>query len=122
MAHGVESRTPMLDHRLAEAAFGAPAELKIGNGRPKALLKQLLRPHLGDAILQRKKKGFAAPYLEYLNASGRIALIAEVNAKTGLFKKEMLERYIDAAVSRGRFKQQVWSLFLLSHWIKRHLL
>jgi len=122
MAHGIESRTPMLDHRLAEAVFGTSAELKIGNGRPKALLKQILRPYLGDTILQRKKKGFASPYLEYLNASGKIGLITEVNEQTGLFKKEMLERYIDAAVHRGRFKQQVWSLFILSHWMKKHLL
>jgi asparagine synthase (glutamine-hydrolysing) len=122
MAHGIESRTPMLDHKLAEAAFGTPAELKIGNGRPKSLLKTILRPHLGDAILQRKKKGFASPYLEYLNASGRIGLITEVNEETGLFKKEMLSRYIDAAVRRGRFKQQVWGLFVLSHWMKKHLL
>ncbi|WP_345972597.1 asparagine synthase (glutamine-hydrolyzing) [Sulfurimonas diazotrophicus] len=122
MAHGIESRTPMLDHRLAETVFGTSAELKIGNGRPKALLKQIMRPYLGDTILNRKKKGFASPYMEYLQASGKIDLITEVNDQTGLFKKEVLERYIDAAVRRGRFKQQVWSLFVLSHWMKKHLL
>ena len=122
MAHGVESRTPMLDHHLAEAAFGASAALKIGDGRPKALLKQVVRPLLGDAVLNRKKKGFASPYLEYLDASGKIGLITEVNAQTGLFKPEMLERYVDAAVHRGRFKQHVWGLYVLSHWMKKHLL
>ncbi|MBD3801449.1 MAG: asparagine synthase (glutamine-hydrolyzing) [Campylobacterales bacterium] len=122
MTHGIESRTPMLDHRLAETVFGTSAELKIGNGRPKALLKQIMQPYLGDTILNRKKKGFASPYMEYLHASGKIDLITGVNEQTGLFKKEMLERYIDAAVKRGRFKQQVWSLFVLSHWMKKHLL
>jgi len=122
MAHGIESRTPMLDHKLAEAAFGTSAALKIGNGRPKALLKQIARPYLGDAVLNRKKKGFSSPYLEYLAASGRIGLILEVNEQTGMFKKEMLERYVDAAVARGRFKQHVWGLYVLSHWLKKHLL
>ncbi|MHC3995085.1 asparagine synthase (glutamine-hydrolyzing) [Thiomicrolovo sp. ZZH C-3] len=122
MAHGIESRTPMLDHRLAETVFGTSAELKIGNGRPKALLKQIMQPYLGDTILNRKKKGFASPYMEYLHASGKIDLITEVNEQTGLFKQEMLERYIEAAVKRGRFKQQAWSLFVLSHWMKKHLL
>ena len=122
MAHGIESRTPMLDHKLAEAAFGISAALKIGDGHPKSLLKQIMRPHLGAEILGRKKKGFASPYIEYLAASGRIALIEEVNAQTGLFKRDILARYLDAAVHRGRFKQQVWSLYLLSDWIKKHLL
>ncbi len=122
MAHGIESRTPMLDHRLAEAAFGTSAALKIGDGRPKSLLKQILRPRLGDKILHRKKKGFSSPYLEYLDASGRMGLITEVNKQTGLFREEMLQRYLDAAVSRGRFKQHVWGLYALSHWINRTLL
>jgi asparagine synthase (glutamine-hydrolysing) len=122
MAHSIESRTPMLDHRLAEAAFGTSAALKIGDGRPKALLKAVVRPLLGDAVLHRKKKGFASPYLEYLSASGRLGLIAEVNAETGLFKPDVLARYVDAAVNRGRFKQHVWGLYVLSHWMKRHLL
>ena len=122
MAHGIESRTPMLDHKLAETAFGTSAALKIGNGRPKALLKEILRPMLGDTVLNRKKKGFASPYMEYLDGSGKIGLITEINARTGLFKQEVLERYIDAAVNRGRFKQHVWALFVLSHWMKKHLL
>jgi len=122
MAHGIESRTPMLDHLLAEAAFGTPAELKIGDGRPKSLLRQIVRPYLGDAVLQRKKKGFSSPYLEYLDASGKLSLITEVNDQTGLFNKEMLERYIEAAARRGRFKHQVWGLFILSHWMKKYLL
>ncbi|HHH72208.1 MAG TPA: asparagine synthase (glutamine-hydrolyzing), partial [Sulfuricurvum sp.] len=122
MAHSIESRTPMLDHELAQTVFGTSSALKIGDGRPKSLLKSIMRPYLGDTILNRKKKGFASPYLEYLHTSGKIDLIAEVNAQTGLFRSDVLKQYIDAAVKRGRFKQQVWSLYVLSHWIKKYLL
>lgn len=121
MAHSIESRTPMLDHQLTETTFSTSVELKIGNGKPKSLLKKIVQPYLGDTILNRKKKGFASPYLEYLHASGKIDLIGEVNAQTGLFRGEVLERYIEAAIRRGSFKQQVWSLFVLSHWIKKYL-
>jgi len=34
----------------------------------------------------------------------------------------MLGRHVEAAARRGRFKYQVWGLFILSHWIKKHLL
>lgn len=122
MAHSIESRTPMLDHKLVETVFGTSAELKIGEGKPKSLLKKIMEPYLDPRIMRRKKKGFSSPYIECLSASGRLALIEEVNDQTGLFKPEMLSRYINASVHHGRFKQQVWSLYLLSHWIKRYQL
>jgi len=121
MAHTIEARTPFLDHRLAEMVLTVDPMLRIGTGGTKTLLKQIARNYLGDEIIDRKKKGFANPYMEWLIASGRIELIREVNEKTGLFYPEEVENYIDMA-RRGKFKQHVWGLYVLSHWIKRELL
>jgi asparagine synthase (glutamine-hydrolysing) len=121
MAHTIEARTPFLDHTLAETVLSVDPALRIGNGGTKTLLKQIARNYLSDEIIDRKKKGFANPYMEWLIASGRIELIREVNNKTGLFYPEEVDNYIDMA-RRGRFKQHVWGLYVLSHWIKRELL
>lgn len=121
MAHTIEARTPFLDHTLAQTALSIAPELRIGEGKTKTLLKQVARKYLSDDIINRKKKGFSNPYMEWLVASGRIDLIREVNAKTGLFYPEMVEKYIEMA-RRGRFKQHVWGLYVLSHWINRELL
>ncbi|MDD2370221.1 MAG: asparagine synthase (glutamine-hydrolyzing) [Sulfuricurvum sp.] len=121
MAHTIEARTPFLDHRLAETVLSIDPRLRIGDGETKALLKQIARNYLSDAIIDRKKKGFANPYMEWLIASGRLELIREVNTKTGLFYPEVIEEYLDLA-RRGRFKQHVWGLYVLSHWINRELL
>jgi asparagine synthase (glutamine-hydrolysing) len=59
--------------------------------------------------------------MEWLVGSGRIELIREVNDQTGLFHSTVVDKYIDLA-QRGRFKQHVWGLYVLSHWIKRELL
>jgi asparagine synthase (glutamine-hydrolysing) len=121
MAHTLEARTPFLDHRLAETVLSVDPRLRIGGGESKTLLKQIARNYLSDEIIDRKKKGFANPYMEWLIASGRLELIREVNEKTGMFYPEVIEEYLDLA-RRGKFKQHVWGLYLLSHWINRELL
>jgi len=121
MAHTLEARTPFLDHALVEAVYGANPMLRFGEGGTKSLLKSIAKKYLSDGILKRKKKGFSNPYLEWLYASGREKLIREVNRQTGLFHDDMLERYIETG-RKGRFKQHVWGLYVLSHWIKRELL
>lgn len=121
MVHTLEARTPFLDHSLIEAVYGADPSLRIGEGGTKSLLKSIGTKYLSPKILQRKKKGFSNPYLEWLYASKRISLIREINQQTGIFHDEVLEKYIEMG-GRGRFKQHVWGLYLLSHWIERELL
>jgi asparagine synthase (glutamine-hydrolysing) len=121
MAHSIESRTPFLDHNLVESVFSLKPELRYKNGITKDLLKKVARPYLDESILKRKKKGFANPYMEYLIASKKIEKILHVNEKTGLFKKEALNGYVQRA-SKGSFKQHVWGLYVLSHWIEKELL
>ncbi len=121
MAHSIESRTPFLDHHLANAVFALPPELRYRDGVTKSLLKKVAKGYLNDDILARKKKGFSNPYMEWLIASGKIDLITEVNEQTGLFKREVLDKYLDIA-KRGRFKQHVWGLYVLSWWMKKELL
>lgn len=121
MAHTLEARTPFLDHRLAETVLSADPLLRIGSGGTKPLLKQIARNYLSDEMIARKKKGFSNPYMEWLIASGRLELISKVNEQTGLFYRETVDKYIEMA-RRGRFKQHVWGLYVLSHWIERELL
>lgn len=121
MAHTIEARTPFLDHTLVDAVMAIRPEVRVGSGGTKYLLKQVAGRYLSEEILQRKKKGFSNPYMEWLIASNRLDLIREVNEQTGLFHTEEVDKYLDLA-RRGRFKQHVWGLYVLSHWIKRELL
>lgn len=121
MAHSIESRTPFLDHTLVQTIFSIDPKLRYEDGITKSLLKAIMKPHLSQQILNRKKKGFSNPYMEYLINSKKITLIEEVNRQTGMFKKDRLQEYIQMA-STGGFKQHVWGLYVLSHWIKKNLL
>ncbi|ABB43444.1 Asparagine synthase, glutamine-hydrolyzing [Sulfurimonas denitrificans DSM 1251] len=121
MAHSIESRTPFLDHKLASLVFSIDPKIRYMDGVTKSLLKSALKPMLDEKILSRRKKGFSNPFMEYLIESKKISLIKEVNEKTGIFKKEILDEHIKKAANGG-FKQHIWGLYVLSVWLKKYLL
>ena len=121
MAHTIESRTPFLDHKLASKIFNISPQLRYEDDITKSLLKKIVTPYLHKDILNRKKKGFSNPYLEYLIDANKLSLIEEVNNETNIFKKEQLNNYLKTGNNR-KFKQHIWGLYVLSVWIKKHLL
>ena len=121
MAHSIESRTPFLDHHLSSLVFSIDPKLRYEDRITKSLLKKIMKPHLNEEILNRKKKGFSNPYMEFLINTKKIKLIEEVNKETELFKTKELSELIGGANS-GAFKHHIWGLYVLSVWIKRHLL
>lgn len=121
MAHSIEARTPFLDHKLAATIFSLSPKLRYEDQVTKSLLKQITQPLLGDTIIQRKKKGFASPYMEYLLNAENLELIKHVNKQTGLFKIKELDIFL-AESSKGGFKKHIWGLYVLSVWIDKNLL
>src|SRR5205085_10564677 len=65
MAHGLEARTPFLDHEVVELAARVPATLKVGGGG-KYILKQAARKFLPAEVIDRPKGYFPVPSLRYL--------------------------------------------------------
>jgi asparagine synthase (glutamine-hydrolysing) len=65
MAHGLEARSPFMDHRLVEFMATVPPSLKIKGRRRRYLQSKLGEKYLPPEILKRKKIGFssALPYL-----------------------------------------------------------
>lgn len=61
MAHSLEARVPLLDHRLVELAATLPADMKIRGNTTKYLFKRALRGLVPETILSRPKRGFAIP-------------------------------------------------------------
>jgi len=121
MAHGIEGRTPFLDHKLVEKVFSIDPALRYKAGINKDLLKKVATPYLPEKIIHRKKKGFSSPYLEWLIEAGELERITRVNEKTGMFHKEELQMYIERG-KQGRYKQHLWGLYLFSRWYEKEFL
>jgi asparagine synthase (glutamine-hydrolysing) len=81
MAHGLEARSPFMDHELAEFAARLPVRLKLRGRSLRYIQVQLAKRYLPVEVLARKKQGFssALPYL----------LKDELNTLYGLFLRQM---------------------------------
>lgn len=66
MAHSLETRVPLLDHRIVEFALRTPLHRKIRDGQSKWLLRQVLYRHVPRTLIERPKQGFSIPLDRWL--------------------------------------------------------
>lgn len=90
MAHSLEVRAPLLDHRLLEFAATLPAHLKIDGRRGKVVLRQLAEQRLPPQILRAPKRGFSIPAARWLRGELR-PLVEELAFLPGGAPAEVLD-------------------------------
>ena len=117
MAVGLEVRPALLDHRLVEAIFSLPAAIRVPGKDPKGLLKDVVRDRLPSRILAREKKGFSAPWNEWMRELGAWAsdeLRDGAAVQRGLLAPDPVAR-----LGPGRRGPHVWSLLVLEWWSRQ---
>jgi len=124
MAHGLEVRVPLLDHRLVAWASSLPPGLKLGGGCGKYIFKKMLEPDLPHDILYRAKMGFSVPlaawFRDPLAARARVALRCGAVAKCGYFDPAALERLLQQhATGRHDHSATLWKLLMLDAFFDR---
>ena len=67
MAHGLEARSPFLDHKLVEFCAAIPSKFKVKGTKRRYIQMELAKRHLPPALISKKKQGFSSP-LTYLLA------------------------------------------------------
>ena len=120
MAVSLESRLPLLDHRIVELAFSAPAELRFANGRPKQIFRQAIEGIVPEPVLSRKDKmGFPVPIYEWfrgeLRPFVRDILLGERTRSRGFFDMATVEHCLEAERPFGR---TIWGLLSLEFWFR----
>jgi len=83
MAHSLEVRSPLLDHRLVEFAASLPASLKLRGWQTKAIFRDTVRPYLPAATLQKRKHGFSVPLREWLRGGLHEMICDSLSAANG---------------------------------------
>ncbi len=124
-AHGLEVRTPYLDHRLLEYCFRLPPELKVRGRQRKYLFRQLLEGKLPSEILAQKKLGFISPASQWLCGGlrelVRDTLTEPALRRSGLLDARQVQRLIDEHLSmRHDHGRQLWSLLALTLWCQHN--
>jgi asparagine synthase (glutamine-hydrolysing) len=126
MAHGLETRSPMVDHALVEFAARLPSDLKLRHGVKKYLLKRVAQSRIPASILDRPKQGFGVPIAEWLRGPLRDllhdTLFGQAARERGLFEPHMLRRLIhEHDHNIGERHPQLWALLMLELWFARFI-
>ena len=124
MAHAVEARPPLLDHRIVEFAASLPGSFKVNGSRQKVLLKELMRDKLPPSVLTRGKAGLDIPSHEWLRGPLRglllDALQSGIAEHSGIFRKSTIDRCVsDHLERRANLGYHLWGLMILFLWMKK---
>ncbi len=125
MAHALEVRVPLLDHKLVEWMAGIQPELKLKGREGKYIFKKALENYLPNDILYRPKMGFAVPLNTWfkgpLKDKVREALLGETMMQCGLFDQEFLRQIVSQHESGMRdYSSAIWSLFMFEAFLKNN--
>jgi asparagine synthase (glutamine-hydrolysing) len=127
MAHGLEARTPFLDHDLVELAAACPPELKLAHGG-KGVLKDAARGRVPDAVIDRPKGYFPVPALTELQGPYlelvRDTLTSAAARERTVYAPGLIDRMLDAPEDfrTPSGASEVWQLAVLELWLQSHRL
>jgi asparagine synthase (glutamine-hydrolysing) len=118
MAHGLESRVPMLDHPLVEFAATIPADIKFKDGMMKRVLKDASRSIIPEVIYNRKDKmGFPTPLTEWIKGAAHDFVCDILSTKAAQERTLVDNRKVAEKLSREtRFGRNIWGLLCLELW------
>jgi asparagine synthase (glutamine-hydrolysing) len=124
MSVALETRVPLLDHRLVEHAWSLPDSALVRDGRGKWVLREILRRHVPDELVDRPKLGFDPPVGAWLR--GPLRSWAE-----DLLSPASLTRHglVDPAPVQSTWQEhlrgradhtyRLWAVLMLQGWLDR---
>ena len=123
MAHSLEARVPLLDHRLVEFAATLPFPLKLKGGISKRVAKRAVRGLLPPQLLAQRKQGFAIPIHRWFREELR-SHFQDIVLNSGARNR----RYLNPECARHLFNEHdaghenyghhLWALLMFEHWLR----
>jgi asparagine synthase (glutamine-hydrolysing) len=118
MAHSLESRVPLLDHRLVELAATIPADSKFKDGHMKHMFRRATRSLVPQIISERKDKmGFPVPFTKWMSGDAREFVTDIFSSDAALNRPYIDNRRVLAALGdESGFGRKTWGLLSLELW------
>lgn len=126
MAHGLEARSPLLDHKVVEFAAALPIRQKVRNGETKYVLREAMRGTLPDPVLTREKKGFAVPidrwFREECRELLRESLLNTRATERGYFQPTHIQNLIhEHEQGKANHGARLYALLMLELWHREYV-
>lgn len=128
MAVSLESRVPLLDHRVVEFAWRVPLSMKLRDGQTKWLLRQVLYRYVPPELIERPKRGFAIPLESWLRGKLRDwaeALLSEKRLReegflhAPLVRAKWQEVLTGAQIGWRNAAEQIWTVLMFQEWLRK---
>lgn len=121
MSVSLESRAPMLDHRVVEFAWQVPTRLKMERGEGKWLLRQVLHNYVPKALMERPKMGFGVPIDRWLTDPLRgwaEALLDPGRLRDeGIFEPSLIRKaWNEHCSGQRRWHYLLWDVLMFQAW------
>jgi asparagine synthase (glutamine-hydrolysing) len=123
MAVSLETRIPMLDHRVAEFAWRLPQDMRLRDGNGKWILRTLLGRYLPTEMIDRPKQGFGVPVSEWLR--GPLRDWAERLLDTDRLRSEGIldvnavrRAWTEHLTKVSDHERLVWSVLMFQAWLE----
>jgi len=125
MAHSIEARVPLLDHKLVEFAATVPAEMRLRGGTTKYIFKQAMRGILPDEIIDRPKRGFAIPLGQWfrgkLEGFASDLLLSSASRQRGVLNPLYIKKLLAMHRQGRNLDMQLWTLISFEMWCRKFL-
>lgn len=126
MAHGLEARSPFLDHHLIEFCAALPTEYKIRDGEAKYLLRAVMKDSLPPSVLHRPKMGFGVPIDQWFRGRCRNivedTLLSSRCLQRGYFDPDKIRRMVlEQRQGRTSYGSRVYALLMLELWHREYV-
>ncbi len=123
MAHSLETRSPLVDHKVVEYAASIPSTYKLKNSNLKYILKKVASKHLPKELIYRKKQGFSFPIARWLRGDlkGLLNYLLENSrfVDNDLFAFEYLAKLRDEHISgQMDHNYRLWIFINLELWYR----
>lgn len=122
MYYSLETRVPLLDHRIFEFVWDIHPRYKWRDGKSKWLMKEVLYRYVPQTLLERPKKGFSVPLGDWLKGPLREwawdLLSSERLKKQGLLNEAVIQKtWLAHQTGQGDWSAQLWGVLMLQAWI-----
>ena len=123
MYHSLEARSPFLDQALWEFAAKLPPSIRFHKNQLKAVLREIVRRHIGPDVAYRRKQGFTIPVERWLASkwSGDLKQLKQdtLLVEEGWMQGPALAAAVDQALSRQDVPHQLWNALILERWLRK---
>ncbi len=122
MSSSLETRMPMLNHKLIEFAWSIPLSMKMRGNRSKWILRQVLNKYLPKKIYQGPKSGFAVPIGDWLRGPLREwaedLIDPNLIYSQNFFHSEHINKKWKEHISGKRdWSSQLWTILMFQSWL-----